>query len=49
MRPLKNGENMIEFFIVVFLMIFIGMLPILPYKRPIKIESECPYKIEPRK
>tara|TARA_B100000470_G_scaffold140436_1_gene108885 strand:- start:410 stop:538 length:129 start_codon:yes stop_codon:yes gene_type:complete len=42
---------MIEFFIAIFLMVFIGMLPILPYKRLSlrKIESECPYKIEPRK
>ena len=51
MRPLKNGTDMMEFFLVVFLMVLIGILPILPYKRPSlrKIESECPYKIEPRK
>ena len=42
---------MMEFFLAIFLMVFIGILPILPYKRPSlrKIESECPYKIEPRK
>tara|TARA_B100000959_G_scaffold274768_1_gene327148 strand:+ start:828 stop:956 length:129 start_codon:yes stop_codon:yes gene_type:complete len=42
---------MMELFIALFLMVFIGILPILPYKRTYlrKNESECPYKVEPRK